>query len=128
MEVEMSSIVGHFGNTTVDRLHISWEEGEVAWKVRLAGVLRLGEGRALFDALVDKVSELNAGLIVNLSGVERVDSNGIGSLVGATARLGHRVRFVGLFDRLAPLAAVCKLTAVLPQSQDETAAVDELSR
>ena len=109
----MSFIAAHTGECTVDGLHFKWEQECETWTLQLAGIMRLGKGRALFDSLVDFVDGHQGRLDVDLKHL-RVDSAGLGSLVRAATMLGSRTRFFHPNAKLLSLMELCKLLTVLP--------------
>lgn len=108
-------------------LALTWNSETGIWMLRLAGSLRLGEGKAKFDSIVETIRENTGKAIVDLAALRCVDSAGLGALTLAACRLGQRGRFVNINERLESLLAVCKLLTALPISENEDTARRELA-
>jgi anti-sigma B factor antagonist len=94
----------------------------------LKGRLLLGESSA---ELRNKLRELQEGgttqIVLNLAGVDYIDSTGLGTLVmGATSikKAGGALKLLNLSKRNIELMVMTKLTTVFEVFDDETAAVN----
>jgi anti-sigma B factor antagonist len=98
----------------------------------IAGGLKLGDGAAELNALIRRLIEQGrTRIILNVAGVEFVDSAGLGALVqahvSATAVSGV-VRLLNTPKRLNDLLVITKLARVLHSSDNEAEAVASLER
>jgi len=95
--------------------------------VDLEGRLTLGEGSGLVRSKIKEV--VNAGhkhILLNLQGVNYIDSAGLGELVGSYAtvsNLGGEVKLLNTQAKVRDLLQVTKLYTVFPSFSDETEAV-----
>ena len=95
--------------------------------VDINGRIELGEESAALRNLVcDLSSEGQTKILLNLGGVDYIDSMGLGSLVAAFARVrkqGGELKLLNLTDKVTDLMQVTKLFTVFDIMNDETAAV-----
>jgi len=99
--------------------------------IDLKGRLTLGEG---VETLRDKINSLlhqgHRNLILNLSGVDYLDSAGLGEIVGTYAtvrRQGGSLKLVGLTSRIRDLLSITKLLTVFDTFDAEQDAVRSFS-
>jgi anti-sigma B factor antagonist len=99
--------------------------------VDLNGRVTLGEGA---EMLRDKINSLlhqnHRNLILNLSGVDYLDSAGLGEIVGTYAtvrRQGGSLKLVGLTNRIRDLLSITKLLTVFDTFDSEQDAVRSFS-
>jgi anti-sigma B factor antagonist len=83
------------------------------------------------DILTNTVAELLAqgrkNILLNLSGLEYIDSSGIGDLVSNYLRVvkaGGEMKVVGLTPRIEEILKITQLYQVFPDFQDEQSALD----
>jgi anti-sigma B factor antagonist len=83
------------------------------------------------DILSNTVAELLAqgrkNILLNLSGLEYIDSSGIGDLVSNYLRVvkaGGEMKVVGLTPRIEEILKITQLYQVFPDFQDEQSALD----
>lgn len=106
------------------------EEGAVTIVV-VRGVIKLGESARTFSSFLREV--LDAGdnpVVVDLEGIDHVDSTGLGELVGYLQRFeeqGRKMAFVNPARRLRKLFELTRLDEVFPIYDDRAAAVAALS-
>jgi anti-sigma B factor antagonist len=100
--------------------------GDVA-VIDLQGRVTFGEGA---ERLRDKVNSLlhqgHRKLLLNLSGVDYVDSAGLGEIVGTFAtvrRHGGSLKLLGLTSRIRDLLSITKLLTVFETFDAEAEAV-----
>ena len=98
----------------------------------LAGGLKMRDGATELGALVRRlIDQGRTRIILNVAGVEFVDSAGLGALVqayvSATGASGA-VRLLNTPKRLNDLLVITKLAKVLETSNDEAEAVASLER
>ena len=93
----------------------------------LSGRITLGEGSVqLRDAVRDLIGKGQKNILVNLGGVNYIDSSGLGELVSAytTARnQGARLRLLKLTKKVHDLLQVTKLYTVFDIYDDEASAI-----
>jgi anti-anti-sigma factor len=90
----------------------------------LEGALEMVDGVEAFETLIKAASKGKSPLLLNLAGLSRVDSRGIGAIVDARVKLGSRVCMIHVSQRIQSLLAICKLTTVMPNYSSETEAVE----
>jgi anti-sigma B factor antagonist len=99
--------------------------------IDLKGRVTLGEG---VETLRDKINSLlhqgHRNLILNLSGVDYLDSAGLGEIVGTYAtvrRQGGSLKLLGLTSRIRDLLSITKLLTVFDTFDAEQDAVRSFS-
>jgi len=99
--------------------------------IDLKGRVTLGEGAEIFR---DKINSLlhqgQRNLVLNLSGVDYLDSAGLGEIVGTYAtvrRQGGTLKLVGLTARIRDLLSITKLLTVFDTFDSEQDAVRSFS-
>jgi anti-sigma B factor antagonist len=82
------------------------------------------------DVLANTIAELLAqgrkNILLNLSGLDYVDSSGIGDLVATYLRVikaGGEMKVVGLTPRIQEILKITQLYQVFPDFQDEQSAL-----
>lgn len=79
--------------------------------VEVAGAVKLGESAQQFAAaLQDIFDETGDGVVIDFSGIDYLDSTGIGELVGYLQKFTRANRRVALFRPHQRLEALLKLT------------------
>jgi len=95
--------------------------------VDLKGRITLGEGSAAVrDTVRDLLSKGMKRILLNLGGVNYIDSSGIGELVSAFAtakKQGGELKLLNLTTRVHDLLQITKLYTVFDVKDDEAAAV-----
>jgi len=98
--------------------------------VALEGVIRLGESaRAFSTYLEDLLSEQVPAVLIDLSGIDHVDSTGLGELVGYLQRFteeGRRLALLNPHRRILNLLRLTRLDDILPIFEDRERALTEL--
>ena len=93
----------------------------------LSGRITLGEGSGtLRDAVRDLVSKGSKKMLLNLGGVDYIDSSGLGELVAAYTAVknsGGDLKLVNLTKKVSDLLVITKLATVFDVKDDEAAAV-----
>lgn len=93
----------------------------------MSGEVRIGEGSiALRDAIRKLSSEGKKKLLLNLGGVNYVDSSGIGELIAnytTVSRQGGQLKLLNLTDRIQNLLVITKLLTVFDVYEDEASAL-----
>ncbi len=93
----------------------------------LSGAVRIGEGSiALRDAIRDLAGQGKKKLLLNLAGVNYVDSSGIGELIAnytTVSRQGGQLKLLHLTDRIQNLLVITKLLTVFDVYENESEAL-----
>ena len=105
-------------------------EGEVTIVV-VRGVIKLGESATTFSRFLSEVlAEGSNPVLVDLEGIDHVDSTGLGELVGHLQRFeeqGRRLAFINPARRLRKLFELTRLDEVVPIYNDRAQAIAELT-
>jgi anti-anti-sigma factor len=84
----------------------------------VAGAVRLGEsGRQVSDALRSELEDGAGHVLLEMSGIDYMDSTGIGELVGYLCRLsdvGRKLVLVSPSERVVKLLEVARLAGQFP--------------
>ncbi len=106
------------------------EDGAVTIVV-VRGVIKLGESARTFSGFLREVLDGGGNpVVVDLEGIDHVDSTGLGELVGYLQRFeeqGRKMAFVNPARRLRKLFELTRLDEVFPIYDDRAAAVAALS-
>ena len=112
-------------------LHIAEERVGDATLLRLSGRLELDAGDlALRDHINRLVEEGRTRLVLDMKDVTRIDSAGIGMLVGkylSVTRKGGTIRLLHLTTRATRLMDITRLVTVFETYDDEAAAIQSLT-
>jgi len=93
----------------------------------LSGRLTSFEMGALRDAIARLLKEGRKNIVLNLSGLEYLDSSGIGELARnyvSVVKGGGQMRVVGLSPKVEEVLKVTQLYHVFPEFQNEEEAVE----
>jgi len=89
----------------------------------MSGAVRIGEGSVeLRDAIRGLAEEGKKKILLNLAGVNYVDSSGIGELIAnytTVSRQGGQLKLLNLTDRIQNLLVITKLLTVFDAYEDE---------
>ena len=89
----------------------------------MTGSVRIGEGSiALRDAIRGLADSGKRKILLNLAGVNYVDSSGIGELIAnytTVSRQGGQLKLLNLTDRIQNLLVITKLLTVFDTYEDE---------
>jgi anti-sigma B factor antagonist len=95
--------------------------------VDLNGRIALGEESAgLRDLIANLLSEGHVKILLNLAGVDYIDSSGLGALVSGVAsvrRVGGEMKLVNLSSKVDDLMEVTRLYTVFDIADNEQAAL-----
>ncbi len=95
--------------------------------VDISGRIELGEeSAAVRDRIGALLSAGNKKILLNLAGVDYIDSSGLGALVSSftsVRKQGGELKLLNLTDKVSDLMQVTKLYTVFDISNDEAAAV-----
>jgi anti-sigma B factor antagonist len=93
----------------------------------MSGAVRMGGGAiALRDAIRGLADEGKKKILLNLAGVNYVDSSGIGELIAnytTVSRQGGQLKLLNLTDRIQNLLVITKLLTVFDSFEDEAEAL-----
>ena len=93
----------------------------------MKGAVRMGEGSiALRDAIRRLAGEGKKKVLLNLGGVNYVDSSGIGELIAnytTISREGGQLKLLNLTDRIQNLLVITKLLTVFDAYDNEAEAL-----
>ena len=106
------------------------EQGEVTIVV-VRGVIKLGESALTFSRFLGEVlAEGSNPVLIDLEGIDHVDSTGLGELVGYLQRFeaqGRRMAFINPARRLRKLFELTRLDEVVPIYDDRARAISEVT-
>ena len=106
------------------------EQGEVTIVV-VRGVIKLGESALTFSRFLGEVlAEGSNTVLIDLEGIDHVDSTGLGELVGYLQRFeeqGRRMAFINPAKRLRKLFKLTRLDEVVPIYDDRARAISEVT-
>ena len=98
----------------------------------LSGRITLGEASVVVrDVINDLLGKGNKRVLLNLGGVDYIDSSGIGLLVSSFTTVrsqGGELKLVNLSKRIGDLLKITKLYSLFDVKDDEAAAVAAFSR
>ncbi len=113
----------------VDRLTFSVrirQEGKVSL-VDVKGRLTSFEAQAFRDAIHALVKKGHKNIVLNLTGLEYLDSSGVGELVGnylTVVKSDGAMKVVGLAPKIEQIFKVTQLYQVFPEFPDEASALE----
>ena len=100
--------------------------------VDLSGRISLGEeSAALRDLIMNLLSKGERKILLNLAGVNYIDSSGLGALVSgftSVRKAGGELKLVNLTDKVDNLMEITKLYTVFDIADDEPTAVQSFGR
>jgi anti-sigma B factor antagonist len=94
--------------------------------IDVKGSLTLFESSALRQCIAGLLAEKKKDIVLNLSGLEYLDSSGIGELVRnylTVIKSGGTMKVVGLSDKVEEILKITQLYKVFPEFPDEEAAL-----
>ena len=100
--------------------------------VDISGRIALGEeSAALRDLVMNLLSEGHAKILLNLAGVDHIDSSGLGALVSAftsVRKAGGELKLLKLSEKVDDLMEITRLYTVFDIKEDEAEAVKSFDR
>ncbi len=94
----------------------------------MSGAVRMGQGSiALRDSIRGLVDGDKKKILLNLAGVNYVDSSGIGELIAnytTLSKVGGQLKLLNLTDRIQNLLVITKLLTVFDVYEDEAEALN----
>jgi len=97
--------------------------------VDVAGRLTSFESKAFQQMIHDLLKQGQTNIVLNLTGLEYLDSSGIGELVHnylSVIKKGGAMRVVGLAPKVEEILKITQLHQVFPEFPDEASAVRSL--
>ncbi|HVC20085.1 MAG TPA: STAS domain-containing protein [Vicinamibacterales bacterium] len=99
--------------------------------VDVNGQIKLGDGDILLrDKLQSLIQQGHKQLVLNLAGVNYIDSSGLGEIAHAyvtVSRQGGQLKLAGLTKRLKDLLTITKLLTVFESFDTDAEAVDSFA-
>lgn len=99
--------------------------------LEIHGTITMGESKEKFARVMDELlSQAGVNVLVNFSGINYLDSTGIGELVGYMNRFVENNRQLKLLrphDRIRKLLQITKLDSIFEIYEDEQAALDSFT-
>ena len=98
--------------------------------VEVTGKLTSFESKAFHDMIHSLLVEGHTNIVLNLTGLEYLDSSGIGELVRnymSVVKKGGAMKVVGLAPRVEEILKVTQLYQVFPEFPDEASALESFS-
>jgi anti-sigma B factor antagonist len=95
--------------------------------VDVSGRLTSFEAQAFRDAIHGLIKKGHKNIVLNLTGLEYLDSSGVGELVGnylAVVKSGGAMKVVGLAPKVEQIFKVTQLYQVFPEFPDEASALE----
>ncbi len=95
--------------------------------VDVAGRLTSFEGPAFREAIHQLLREGNTNIVLNLTGLDYLDSSGIGELVRnylSVVKTGGAMKVVGLAPKVEEILKITQLYQVFPEFPDEASALE----
>jgi anti-anti-sigma factor len=95
--------------------------------LKIEGAIKMGESKDIFvKALKKELEEKPRCVMIDFSGVNYIDSNGIGELVGHIEKfkeLGSQLVLINPSERIVELLKLTQLTEVFPIYNNEDEAI-----
>lgn len=108
-------------------LHVNERQAGDVTILDMSGAVRIGEGSvALRDAIRGLADVGKKKILLNLAGVNYVDSSGIGELIAnytTVSRQGGQLKLLNLTDKIQNLLVITKLLTVFDAFEDEAEAL-----
>src|SRR5205807_9746229 len=120
------------GRTNPVSIDFSTRQSDDITIVDLRGRITLGEGSiTVRDTVHDLLSKGQKRILLNLGGVNYIDSSGIGELVSAftaAKKQGGELKLLNLTKKIHDLLQITKLYTVFDVKEDETLAVESFRK
>jgi len=100
---------------------------DTASLLEVSGRLTSFEAGAFRDAIWGLLKQGKTNIVLNLSGLEYLDSSGIGELVRnylSVVKKGGAMKVVGLASKVEEILKITKLYQVFPEFPDEASALE----
>ncbi len=102
-------------------------QADAASLVKVSGRLTSFEAGAFRDAILGLLKNGKTNIVLNLSGLEYLDSSGIGELVRnylTVVKKGGAMKVVGLAPKVEEILKITQLYQVFPEFPDEASALE----
>jgi len=102
-------------------------QADPASLVEVSGRLTSFEAGAVRDAILGLLKRGKTNIVLNLSGLEYLDSSGIGELVRnylTVVKKGGAMKVVGLASKVEEILKITQLHRVFPEFPDEASALE----
>jgi anti-sigma B factor antagonist len=112
---------------TITNFSIKIREAGAVVLLDVRGRLTSFETGALRDSIAKLLKEGRKNIVLNLSGLEYLDSSGIGELAGVylmVVKQGGQMKVIGLSSKIEEILKVTQLYQVFPEFPDEEAALN----
>lgn len=99
--------------------------------VDVTGRLTSFESKAFREMIYSLLRRGHTNIVLNLTGLEYLDSSGIGELVGnylSVVKKGGAMKVVGLAPKIEEILKITQLYQVFPEFPDEASALESFSR
>ncbi|MDX2436406.1 MAG: STAS domain-containing protein [Acidobacteriota bacterium] len=100
--------------------------------IAVRGVINFGESARQFSSFLQGLLDSRVpAVLVDMSGIDNVDSTGLGELVGYLQRFekeGRRLALLRPHRRILSLLRLTRLDEIFPVYEDREGAIAELSR
>ena len=100
--------------------------------IAVRGVINFGESARQFSSFLQGLLDSGVpAVLVDMSGIDNVDSTGLGELVGYLQRFekeGRRLALLRPHRRILSLLRLTRLDEIFPVYEDREGAIAELSR
>jgi len=112
-------------------MEIDSSESDGVTVIAVRGVINFGESARQFSSFLQGLLDSGApAVLVDMSGIDNVDSTGLGELVGYLQRFekeGRRLALLRPHRRILSLLRLTRLDEIFPVYEDREAAIAELS-
>ena len=113
-------------------MEIDSSESEGVTVIAVRGVINFGESARQFSSYLQGLLDSGVpAVLVDMSGIDNVDSTGLGELVGYLQRFekeGRRLALLRPHRRILSLLRLTRLDEIFPVFEDREGAIAELSR
>jgi anti-sigma B factor antagonist len=121
-EIRVLALASRRGDDRETGMEIERLDEDDATIVTVRGVIKLGESASAFSSFLGDVLDQGRNpVLIDLEGIDYVDSTGLGELVGHLQRFeaqGRRMAFVNPARRLRKLFELTRLEEVVPIYDD----------
>jgi anti-sigma B factor antagonist len=116
------------GETRMNNLHIKERQVENVIVLDMDGNMRIGEGGVVFHETIRRLlEEGERRILLNLAGVDNIDSSGLGELIASRNVLKKndgQIKLLHLTKRVRDLMVITKLLTVFDVYESEPEAID----
>ena len=106
---------------------VNIREADAASLVEVSGRLTSFEAGAFRDAILGLLKQGKSNIVLNLRGLDYLDSSGIGELVRnylTVVKQGGSMKVVGLASKVEEILKITQLYQVFPEYPDEASALE----